>query len=240
MLEHRRKGGRLRRIDPPDGVVHLPAARPARAAPLAHHAPAARPVDGRPVQRSGDGRSGGGADELRLGRADRRGAGRGADRARRDAARVAGPVRRPPAGPPDRLDRRRRRARIRDEGTSHHYLPPGDEVARRSRPRPVARRDAGARGCPVRVGPTWSTDAPYRETREDVLQLAGEGVLAVDMELAALLAVAAGSGVSRRPASSSSATAWPAASGSRRSGSMDGALPRGRLSRRDRGARCGR
>lgn len=84
---------------------------------------------------------------------------------------------------------------VRDEGTSHHYLPPGRDVAADPElVRALAETLAG-RGCPVRVGPTWSTDAPYRETREEVLQLSGEGVLAVDMELAALLAVARVRGV---------------------------------------------
>ena len=86
-------------------------------------------------------------------------------------------------------------AAIRDEGTSHHYLPPGREVA--ADPELVAGlHDALVRrGCAPRVGRAWSTDAPYRETREEVAGLQAEGVLVVDMELAALLAVAQVRGV---------------------------------------------
>jgi uridine phosphorylase len=86
-------------------------------------------------------------------------------------------------------------AAIRDEGTSHHYLPPGREV--RAHPElAAALRDALiARGCAPRTGRVWSTDAPYRETREEVERLQADGVLAVDMELAALLAVAEVRGV---------------------------------------------
>lgn len=84
---------------------------------------------------------------------------------------------------------------IRDEGTSHHYLPPGRAI--RADPT-LANALAAAlerRGAPVRRGLVWSTDAPYRETREEVAAYAADGVLAVDMELAALLAVAASRGV---------------------------------------------
>jgi uridine phosphorylase len=41
------------------------------------------------------------------------------------------------------------------------------------------------------VGTTWTTDAPYRETFAEVLSYRDEGVLTVEMEAAALFAVAA-------------------------------------------------
>ena len=83
---------------------------------------------------------------------------------------------------------------IRDEGTSHHYLPPGREVA--ADPKlTTALSDALSGGGDVRTGRTWSTDAPYRETREEVSSYQADGVLTVDMELAALLAVAEARGV---------------------------------------------
>ena len=79
---------------------------------------------------------------------------------------------------------------LRDEGTSHHYLPAGREIA--SDPGLVDELSAALekRGAPHRRGLTWSTDAPYRETAEEVAAYAGQGVLVVDMEFAALLAVA--------------------------------------------------
>ena len=84
---------------------------------------------------------------------------------------------------------------IRDEGTSYHYLPADQEA--RSDPALVAALAGGLThaGCQVRVGRTWSTDAPYRETREEVARWQAQGVLAVDMELGALLAVAQVRGV---------------------------------------------
>jgi purine-nucleoside phosphorylase len=39
-------------------------------------------------------------------------------------------------------------------------------------------------------GVTWTTDAPFRELRKDVLEHQSNGVLAVDMEAAAMLSVA--------------------------------------------------
>lgn len=84
---------------------------------------------------------------------------------------------------------------IRDEGTSHHYLEPGRQVA--SDPGLVSSlaRALAATGSPPIVGGAWSTDAPYRETKEEVGLYGAEGVLVVDMELAALLAVARVRGV---------------------------------------------
>ena len=40
------------------------------------------------------------------------------------------------------------------------------------------------------IGTTWTTDAPFRELRKDVLDYQKRGVLAVDMEAAAMLSVA--------------------------------------------------
>lgn len=78
---------------------------------------------------------------------------------------------------------------IRDEGTSHHYLPPekyassdgvlADEIARAIR----------ARGGLCEIGTTWTTDAPYRETREEILQYQSEGVRVVELESAGLFTV---------------------------------------------------
>jgi uridine phosphorylase len=86
-------------------------------------------------------------------------------------------------------------AAIRDEGTSHHYLPGGREVEADAVLTAGLVEGLRAEGTPVRTGCTWSTDAPYRETREEVRSYQAEGVLTVDMELAALLAVARARGV---------------------------------------------
>jgi uridine phosphorylase len=81
-------------------------------------------------------------------------------------------------------------AAIRDEGTSHHYLPDDRGVAADLTLTRALADALSASGHPVRVGRTWSTDAPYRETRAEVTRFQTEGALTVDMELAALLAVA--------------------------------------------------
>jgi uridine phosphorylase len=46
-----------------------------------------------------------------------------------------------------------------------------------------------ARGAGCAVGTTWTTDAPYRETREEVIQYQAEGVKTVEMESAGLFTV---------------------------------------------------
>ncbi len=79
---------------------------------------------------------------------------------------------------------------IRDEGTSHHYLPPARH-AHASVPLTIRLRAAldGA-GREHRVGTTWTIDAPYRETIAEVRRYQAEGVATVEMEAAALFAVA--------------------------------------------------
>lgn len=81
-------------------------------------------------------------------------------------------------------------AAIRDEGTSHHYLAPDRTVE----PTPALHRStvAAARDSDraVHEGPTWTTDAPYRETVAEVERYAEAGVLTVEMEAAATFAVA--------------------------------------------------
>ena len=85
---------------------------------------------------------------------------------------------------------------LRDEGTSYHYAAPGDYAD--ADPRLVAMaKDALERNkLPVIVGPTWTTDAPYRETAEAIDAARSKGMLAVEMEAAALYAFAAASGAS--------------------------------------------
>jgi uridine phosphorylase len=77
---------------------------------------------------------------------------------------------------------------IRDEGTSHHYLP-SEKYALPDAGLCAALGDT-LKPTPHLTGTTWTTDAPYRETREEVTALQSEGVLTVDMETAAFFAVA--------------------------------------------------
>jgi nucleoside phosphorylase len=79
---------------------------------------------------------------------------------------------------------------VREEGTSYHYLAPErrPEASSHLTSSIVARLDDD--GIPHRTGTVWSTDAPYRETGTKVKRYAAAGVLAVDMETSAILALA--------------------------------------------------
>ncbi len=79
---------------------------------------------------------------------------------------------------------------IRGEGVSRHYLPPNNSVD--SSPELVQGigQILAKQGRPHHLGVTWTTDAPFRELRSDVLDYQRQGVLAVDMEAAAMVAVA--------------------------------------------------
>lgn len=78
---------------------------------------------------------------------------------------------------------------LRDEGTSHHYLPPGD-WSHASTQLLERVRDIAGLAQPVVVGSTWTTDAPYRETPTAISHARAAGVAAVEMEAAALYAYA--------------------------------------------------
>ncbi len=79
---------------------------------------------------------------------------------------------------------------IRDEGTSYHYLPPKEVV---DAPPDVARfLESELKTMPLSVlsGTVWTTDAPYRETKEQLAEHAEAGALAVEMQAASLFAFA--------------------------------------------------
>jgi len=79
---------------------------------------------------------------------------------------------------------------LRDEGTSYHYLPPSDYSEADADLTELAREALGAAGIALQVGATWTTDAPFRETLEAIDAAAKAGILAVEMEAAALYAFA--------------------------------------------------
>lgn len=84
---------------------------------------------------------------------------------------------------------------IRDEGTSHHYAE-SETYARPSEDLTgTVTRVLRDRGDPFHVGPSWTTDAIYRETGVEVERYAAEGVLTVEMEAAAVFVVAVQRGV---------------------------------------------
>ena len=79
---------------------------------------------------------------------------------------------------------------LRDEGTSYHYTAPSEYG--HANPGLVATAVAAFKrtGLAATVGSSWTTDAPFRETAEAIAAARSKGVLAVEMEAAALYAFA--------------------------------------------------
>ena len=85
---------------------------------------------------------------------------------------------------------------LRDEGTSYHYAPPSEFAD--ADPDLVKRAAAALaeRGPRSVVGASWTTDAPFRETAQAIEAARAKGILAVEMEAAALYTFARVAGVS--------------------------------------------
>ena len=79
---------------------------------------------------------------------------------------------------------------VRDEGVSYHYLPPTREIVANPRATKALMTTLDRERVGYRAGKTWTTDAPYRETAGKVSMRRAEGCIAVEMESAALMAVA--------------------------------------------------
>jgi len=84
---------------------------------------------------------------------------------------------------------------LRDEGTSHHYIPdspfaePDPELSR------TLSRAMKEGNLVFRSAPSWTIDAPYTESVEELNRYSKEGIMTVEMEAAALFAVAKAKGV---------------------------------------------
>ena len=79
---------------------------------------------------------------------------------------------------------------VRDEGTSYHYLKPSREVAASPRAVKAIKATLDKHGVPYLVSKTWTTDGFFRETPARIALRKKEGCLAVEMEAAAIMAVA--------------------------------------------------
>jgi uridine phosphorylase len=86
-------------------------------------------------------------------------------------------------------------AAVRDEGVSHHYLPPAKLVTADAAMTGALRAAMAEGGLGFRAGTSWTIDAPYRETVAEARHYQAEGVLCVEMEAAALFAVAKARGL---------------------------------------------
>lgn len=79
---------------------------------------------------------------------------------------------------------------LRDEGASYHYLPPTRTIKVNRQVREVIREVLYSHQLNYQEVMTWSTDGFYRETADLVRYRKAEGCQVVEMECAALAAVA--------------------------------------------------
>ena len=80
-------------------------------------------------------------------------------------------------------------AALRDEGCSYHYAPPSDMIEVNTGYGDLFKRVLMERGYPYIEGITWTTDAPYRETREKTERRKAQGAVCVEMECAGMQAL---------------------------------------------------
>lgn len=83
---------------------------------------------------------------------------------------------------------------LRDEGTSYHYAAAAEFAPADPRLVAMARDALAENGLAAIVGASWTTDAPFRETEDAIAWARSKGVLAVEMEAAALYAFARAAG----------------------------------------------
>ncbi|TFG16078.1 MAG: purine phosphorylase [Promethearchaeota archaeon] len=79
---------------------------------------------------------------------------------------------------------------IRDEGTSHHYCKPDKYSYPSKKVTNKMIETLQELNLEYTRGTSWTVDAPYRETYEEIEKYKKEGVLTVEMEAAAIFAVA--------------------------------------------------
>jgi uridine phosphorylase len=80
---------------------------------------------------------------------------------------------------------------LRDEGTSYHYLPPAEFSFADDGLLTAIEDGLAGLPLPIERGAVWTTDAPFRETASAIAAMKARGLLAVEMEAAALYAFAA-------------------------------------------------
>ncbi|MGB6350796.1 MAG: nucleoside phosphorylase [Pseudolabrys sp.] len=85
---------------------------------------------------------------------------------------------------------------LRDEGCSYHYAAASEFAEADPHLVKLAQDALAARGIHALIGPSWTTDAPFRETAEAIESAQAKGVMAVEMEAAALYTFARTKGLS--------------------------------------------
>jgi uridine phosphorylase len=78
---------------------------------------------------------------------------------------------------------------LRDEGTSYHYLPPTRYAQADAALATAVAEALDGTPTPVLRGASWTTDAPFRESATLIESRRAEGIVSVEMEAAALLAM---------------------------------------------------
>ena len=78
---------------------------------------------------------------------------------------------------------------IRDEGTSHHYIKNSKYAYPDKGLFERLKKVLDESKMEYKIAPTWTIDAPYRETKKEVKHYQKEGVGTVDMEASAVFAV---------------------------------------------------
>jgi len=79
---------------------------------------------------------------------------------------------------------------LRDEGTSYHYLPPSPYAALHCTLKEIIQAGWDHAQVPLYSGASWTTDAPFRETEAMIEWCRERNILTVEMEAAALYALA--------------------------------------------------
>ena len=78
-----------------------------------------------------------------------------------------------------------------DEGTSLHYPLPGKKIQANPRILKEIKSLCGTKGQNGIMGKVWTTDAPFRETRQKIEKVQRKKAIAVEMELSAFFKVGA-------------------------------------------------
>lgn len=79
---------------------------------------------------------------------------------------------------------------LRDEGTSYHYIPPSEYSLLNDKLRKSLKEYCKKTKHPIKMGNSWTTDAPFRETQAAIESAKRRGITVVEMETSALYALA--------------------------------------------------